>query len=313
MRTVVTGGAGFIGSHLTEHLLASGDRSPCSTTSHRQPGQSRRPGRPPERFELGARARCWTGELVDGSSTARTGCSTWPPRSGCAGSSRSRCRACGSTCTAPRTCWRPRCAAGATVLLASTSEIYGKNTADALHEDSDRILGSPLVAAGPTPRPRASTRPSRMPTGASTACTVAIVRLFNTVGPRQTGRYGMVVPNLVGQALRGEPLTVFGDGTQTRCFSYVGDIVPALVGLVEHPASPRAGVQPGRGDRDLDLRPGPPHHRAAGQPERDRAGALLPGLRRGLRGHASSGAGQHQGQGSSASPRAPGSTRSSSW
>ena len=55
------------------------------------------------------------------------------------------------------------------------------------------------------------------------------MRLFNTVGPRQTGRYGMVVPNLVGQALRGEPLTVFGDGRQTRCFSYVGDIVPALV------------------------------------------------------------------------------------
>jgi UDP-glucose 4-epimerase len=59
--------------------------------------------------------------------------------------------------------------------------------------------------------------------------------MFNTIGPRQTGTYGMVVPNLVGQALRDEPLTVFGDGLQTRCFSYVGDVVPALVRLCEEP------------------------------------------------------------------------------
>ncbi|WP_460462964.1 NAD-dependent epimerase/dehydratase family protein [Arthrobacter pigmenti] len=63
----------------------------------------------------------------------------------------------------------------------------------------------------------------------------AIVRLFNTVGPRQTGRYGMVVPNLVGQALRGVPMTVFGDGTQSRCFSYVSDVVPAIIAIAEHP------------------------------------------------------------------------------
>ena len=81
---------------------------------------------------------------------------------------------------------------------------------------------------------------------------VAIVRLFNTVGPRQTGRYGMVVPNLVGQALRGEPLTVFGDGRQTRCFSYVGDIVPALVAARRAPGSLRPGLQSGWGARDLD-------------------------------------------------------------
>ena len=62
---------------------------------------------------------------------------------------------------------------------------------------------------------------------------MAIVRLFNTVGPRQTGRYGMVVPRLVKQALAGEPLTVYGDGQQTRCFSYVGDIVPAITRISE--------------------------------------------------------------------------------
>ena len=62
-----------------------------------------------------------------------------------------------------------------------------------------------------------------------------IARLFNTVGPRQTGRYGMVIPNFVCQALAGKPLTVYGDGKQSRCFGYVGDVVPALVNLMESP------------------------------------------------------------------------------
>jgi UDP-glucose 4-epimerase len=61
------------------------------------------------------------------------------------------------------------------------------------------------------------------------------VRLFNTVGPRQTGSYGMVIPRFVGQAVRGEPITVFGDGSQTRCFCYVGDVVRALAELIDHP------------------------------------------------------------------------------
>jgi UDP-glucose 4-epimerase len=128
-------------------------------------------------------------------------------------------------------------AAGATVLLASTSEIYGKNTSDALSEDADRILGSPLLSRWTYAAAKGLDEALAHAFWRERGLAVSIVRLFNTVGPRQTGRYGMVVPNLVGQALRGEPLTVFGDGRQTRCFSYVGDIVPALVALVEHPAT----------------------------------------------------------------------------
>src|SRR5207302_1458506 len=64
-----------------------------------------------------------------------------------------------------------------------------------------------------------------------------VVRLFNTVGPRQTGQYGMVIPTFVRQALAGRPITVYGDGTQSRCFSYVGDVVGALVKLMEHPGA----------------------------------------------------------------------------
>ncbi|WP_242682165.1 NAD-dependent epimerase/dehydratase family protein [Herbiconiux sp. SYSU D00978] len=126
-------------------------------------------------------------------------------------------------------------AADASLLLASTSEIYGKNTSDALHEDSDRILGSPLKSRWTYAAAKGIDESFAHAYHLEHGLRVGMVRLFNTVGPRQTGRYGMVVPNLVGQALRGDPITVFGDGLQTRCFSYVGDIVPALVAIAERP------------------------------------------------------------------------------
>lgn len=125
--------------------------------------------------------------------------------------------------------------ADATVLLASTSEIYGKNTSDRLSEDSDRILGSPLKSRWTYAAAKGIDESFARAYWQDYNLRVAIVRLFNTVGPRQTGRYGMVLPNLVSQALRNEPLTVFGDGQQTRCFSYVGDIIPAAVRLSETP------------------------------------------------------------------------------
>ncbi len=121
------------------------------------------------------------------------------------------------------------------VLLASTSEVYGKNTADRLSEDSDRILGSPLLSRWSYSAAKGIDEAFAHAYWNELGLPVTIIRLFNTVGPRQTGRYGMVVPRLVGQAMRGEPLTVYGDGQQTRCFSYVGDVVPAMVDLVENP------------------------------------------------------------------------------
>lgn len=78
---------------------------------------------------------------------------------------------------------------------------------------------------------------------------VVIVRLFNTVGPRQTGRYGMVIPRFVRQAHRGEPITVYGDGTQSRCFCDVADVVRALIGLAEHPDAPGHVINVGGTDR----------------------------------------------------------------
>ena len=121
----------------------------------------------------------------------------------------------------------------ATVVLASTSEIYGKNTADALSEDADRIMGSPLVARWSYAAAKGIDECFAHAYHRELGLKVITARLFNTVGPRQTGFYGMVVPNLVAQALRGEPVTVFGTGHQTRCFTYVGDIVPALIAMSE--------------------------------------------------------------------------------
>src|SRR5262245_21231240 len=123
------------------------------------------------------------------------------------------------------------------VFIASTSEVYGKSARVPFREDDDLVLG-------PTTKGRwsyacskaideflaiAYWKEKRLP--------VVIARLFNTVGPRQTGRYGMVIPSFVRQAMAGEPITVFGDGSQSRSFTYVSDVVGAIVGLMDSDAT----------------------------------------------------------------------------
>lgn len=121
------------------------------------------------------------------------------------------------------------------VVVASTSEIYGKNSSGPLDEEADRILG-------PTTKSRWSYSTSKavdeiLATNyAKVRGTPAIVvRLFNCVGPRQTGRYGMVVPRFVRQALEGEPISVYGNGEQSRCFCHVHDTVAGIISLMDHP------------------------------------------------------------------------------
>lgn len=123
------------------------------------------------------------------------------------------------------------------ILIASTSEIYGKNGTSALHEGSDRILGSPTVARWAYSTSKAVDEVLAHAYHKERGLPTVVARLFNTVGPRQSPAYGMVVPRLVRQALGGEPLTVYGSGTQTRCFCHVDDVVGALVGLLEHPGA----------------------------------------------------------------------------
>jgi len=121
------------------------------------------------------------------------------------------------------------------VVIASTSEVYGKSVAVPFHEDDDLVLG-------PTPKHRWAYACSKaideflaLAYWKEKKLPVIIVRFFNTVGPRQSGQYGMVIPNFVRQALAGQPITVHGDGTQSRSFTYVGDVVSALLKLMAEP------------------------------------------------------------------------------
>ena len=126
---------------------------------------------------------------------------------------------------------------GRRVLIASTSEVYGKNDKDALAEDDDRVLGSARLSRWFYASAKAIDEAFALAYWHECRLPVTVVRLFNTVGARQTGRYGMVVPRFVRWALRGEPLRVFGDGQQTRCFTNVHDVVRALIALTETPSA----------------------------------------------------------------------------
>ncbi|HKA94252.1 MAG TPA: GDP-mannose 4,6-dehydratase [Acidimicrobiia bacterium] len=123
------------------------------------------------------------------------------------------------------------------IIAASTSEIYGKNTTAPLTETADRVLGSPAVARWAYSTSKAVDEILAYAYQKERGLPTVVVRLFNTVGPRQSPSYGMVIPRLVAQAVADRPLTVYGDGAQTRCFCHVRDVVDALLGLVDHPGA----------------------------------------------------------------------------
>ena len=123
------------------------------------------------------------------------------------------------------------------VLVASSSEIYGKNSNVPLHEESDRIVGSPLKSRWSYSEAKAIDESMAIFFHQEKGLTVRIVRLFNTVGPRQVGHYGMVVPRFVAAALKNEPLTVYGSGAQSRCFCHVYDAVRGILAIIDSPAT----------------------------------------------------------------------------
>jgi UDP-glucose 4-epimerase len=121
------------------------------------------------------------------------------------------------------------------VVVFSTSEVYGKNAAVPFREDADLVMGSTVKHRWAYACSKAIDEFLALAYWRERQLPVIIARLFNTVGPRQTGQYGMVIPNFVRQALAGEPITVHGDGTQTRSFTDVSDVVDALIRLVDEP------------------------------------------------------------------------------
>lgn len=123
------------------------------------------------------------------------------------------------------------------VFIASTSEVYGKSTSVPFREDGDLVMGATTRGRWSYACSKALDEFLAIAYHREKGLPVVIGRFFNTVGPRQTGQYGMVVPNFVRQALAGEALTVFGDGTQRRCFTHVADAVRATLDLMDHPAA----------------------------------------------------------------------------
>ena len=123
------------------------------------------------------------------------------------------------------------------VLIASSSEIYGKNVSGPLNEESDRIVGSPLKSRWSYSEAKAIDESMAQFYHLEKGLKTRIIRLFNTVGPRQVGYYGMVVPRFVSAALKNEPLTVYGAGTQSRCFCHVYDAIGGILAVIDSPAT----------------------------------------------------------------------------
>jgi len=234
VKVLITGGAGFIGSHLADQLLARGDHVVIldDLSTGRLANIDHLVGRPDVEFVLGS---ILNADLVD-SVVARV--DVVYHLAAAVGVELIVERPLQSLMTNIRgseIVFEKAHKHGTRILVTSTSEIYGKNTSDRLHEEDDRILGSPLKSRWSYSEAKAIDEILAYTYWREKGLETVIVRLFNTVGPRQTGSYGMVIPRFVSQALRNEPITVYGSGDQTRCFCFVGDVVSGMVRLCDHP------------------------------------------------------------------------------
>ncbi|GLY08371.1 MULTISPECIES: SDR family NAD(P)-dependent oxidoreductase [Actinoplanes] len=233
-KALVTGGAGFIGSHLCDHLVALGHEvlilDDLSTGSAANIAHLR--SSPAMRFVQGSiMDKALVDELVAEAGlvfhlAAAVGVHTIVDKP---------LASLHVNLYGTENVVEAAARHGVPYAIASTSEIYGKNDAELLDEDADRILGSPLKSRWSYAAAKGLDELVAMEHSRASGVPCVIFRLFNVVGSRQTGRYGMVVPRFVGQALNGEPITVHGTGRQRRCFGSVHDVVPAMAALMAEP------------------------------------------------------------------------------
>ena len=234
MRALITGGAGFIGSHLADHLLDRGDQVVLldDLSTGRLTNIEHLNDRTGAEFVLGS---VLDAELVDEVVSRVDAVFHLAAAVGVNLIVEKPLESLMTNIRGTETVIEMAHKYDKRLLVMSTSEIYGKNTSDSLSEEDDRVLGSPLKSRWSYSEAKAIDEILAYTYWREKGLETVIIRLFNTVGPRQTGSYGMVIPRFVGQALRNEPITVFGDGNQTRCFCHVGDVVEGLVALSEHP------------------------------------------------------------------------------
>jgi UDP-glucose 4-epimerase len=232
VRALVTGGAGFIGSHLIDALLSRGISVIAldNLSTGRHTNLRQHAGNPNMNFVLGSVLDV---DLVD---EAVSQCDVVFHLAAAVGVRLIVEQPLESLVTNIRgseVVLEHAHKHGKKVLVTSTSEVYGKSRDLPLREEGDRLLGSPLVGRWSYSTSKAVDEILAHAYWKTKGLPTVIVRLFNTVGPRQTSEYGMVIPRFIEAAMKGSDLLVHGDGSQTRCFGYVGDIVPALVALME--------------------------------------------------------------------------------
>lgn len=234
-RCLITGGAGFIGSHLAERLLAEGHHVVVldNLSTGRYANIAHLEGRPGVELIIdNVLNESLTAELIRSADRVYHLASAVGVKLIMEQRVKTIETIFDGTGVVLRHCARFR----KRVLLTSTSEVYGKGTAVPFREDDDVLTGATSKHRWAYACAKALDEFLALAHHSESHLPVAIVRLFNTVGPRQTGQYGMVVPRFVQAALKNEPIPVFGDGEQTRCFAHVYDIVAALAGILETPA-----------------------------------------------------------------------------
>ncbi len=236
MRILITGGAGFIGGHLAEHLLAQGDEvwavDDLSTGSIENV----------EHLRANPKYHYRTGSIMDVAALAELvdRCDVIFHLAAAVGVRlivESPVRTIETNIRGTEIVLDLANKKKKLVVIFSTSEVYGKSAKVPFCEDDDLVMGATVKGRWSYACSKAIDEFLALAYWKEKKLPVIVVRLFNTVGPRQTGRYGMVLPNFVRQALAGEPITVFGSGKQSRCFGYVGDVVEALSKLIRTPAA----------------------------------------------------------------------------
>ncbi|MCI0652816.1 MAG: GDP-mannose 4,6-dehydratase [Planctomycetes bacterium] len=236
MRHLITGGAGFIGSHLAEALLARGDQvtvlDNLSTGSIDNIEHLR--GAPRFSYTIGTVANePLLAELIDRADKIHH----LAAAVGVQLIIKSPVRTIETNIGGTELVLRHAAKKSKSVFFASTSEVYGKSTDFPFREDGELVLGAPPIGRWSYACSKALDEFLCLAYFHEHGLPATIFRLFNTVGPRQVGHYGMVLPTFVRQALEDAPITVFGTGRQSRCFSAVGDVVRAWIELSDRPAS----------------------------------------------------------------------------